>query len=324
MTSTLLMLALLLAAEPDRPADKTPPKRSGIAPSLKPVTAEEEDRFDEIVNRLILSDIGRLRGEAARKATKEFDALPPEAVPALIRGLNRSAKSNYSCPVLLISKKLWKILVSSDDQELLQFARDEIGADVGRSRHAGNLNDLKVKIMLRQNYLARIAPPKPKGLAALTTVALARRANSERGPQLRGILTELAKRTGKEVMPALAFAASSYDRETQKLGRDLLDEHLGKQSASQVVERLDDDSPEIRRSAVRVVGAKHPDFLSRVIDRLTDDDAGVRAEARAVLVKLGKGKDFGPAADDARAEQREAQRKWRDWLKRRTAEAAER
>ena len=45
--------------------------------------------------------------------------------------------------------------MSSDDQVLLEFARDEIGADVGRTRYADSLKDLRFKIMLRKNALAR-------------------------------------------------------------------------------------------------------------------------------------------------------------------------
>jgi hypothetical protein len=316
MTSTLLALSLaLLAAEP---ADKTPRKPSGIAPSLPALTKEEERKLDEIVERLIRADTGRLRGEAARQAMKEFNALKPEAIPALIRGLNRSAKLSYSCPVLLITKRLTSLLLASNDQVLLEFARDEIGAGVGRSRYAGTLQDLRFKCLMRRNALARLAPPPPRGIAALGASQLAKAANSERGPRLKGILTELAKRSGKEVVPALAVAADSYDKDTQKLGRELLDSHLIRQSASHVLEKLSDDAVEVRKSAIRVLSAKHPDLVSKVIDRLTDENAEVRAEARGALVKRSKGEDFGPGATAGKAEQLDAQKKWRAWWNRQT------
>jgi hypothetical protein len=318
MTSTLLTLTLaLLAAEPEK-TDKPPRKASAIAPSLPALTREEEDKLDEIVNRLILADIGRLRGEDAKKAVKEFEALKPEAIPALIRGLNKSAKFNHSCPVLLIGKKLTSLLLASNDQQLLEFAHDEIGAGVGRSRYASTLADLRFKCTQRRNYLARLAPPPPKGLAAQSTADLAKQTNSERGPRLKALLTELAKRDGKEVLPALAFAAESYEKDIQKLGRELLDSHLGRLSSSQVLEKLDDDNAEVRKSAIRLIASKHPDYLDRVIDRLTDDSADVRATARTVLAKAAKGEDFGPTDSADKAGQRESQRKWRDWWKRRS------
>jgi hypothetical protein len=291
------------------------PRLRAIAPSLPALTREEEAKLDAIVDRLIRADIGQLRGEGARKALKEFDALKAEAVPALIRGLNKSAKLNHSCPVLLISKKLTSLLMASNDQILLEFARDEIGADVGRSRYSSALQDLRFKCLMRKNALARLSPPPPKPPAVLTTAQLAKLASAERGGRLKGLLTELAKRTGKEVLPALAATAVSDDRDTKKLGQEFLDDHLGRQSASQVIERLDDDAVEVRKSAVRVLAGKHADYLDKVIDRLTDESAEVRGEARAALVKRSKTEDFGAEAKATRAEQREAQKKWRAWWK---------
>src|SRR5262245_24587783 len=100
MTATLLTALLALGA-----ADKDAPfKRSVIAPSLPAVTKEQEEEFDRIINRFILADTGRLKGAEARKAVKEFEALKPEAIPALIRGLNRAAMIEHSCPVTVIAK----------------------------------------------------------------------------------------------------------------------------------------------------------------------------------------------------------------------------
>ena len=207
--------------------------------------------------------------------------------------------------------------MASNDQQLLEFARDEIGAGVGRSRYSSALADLRVKCMLRKNHLARLAPPPPKGIAAISTPELAKLTNSERGPRLNVILKELSKRTGKEVLPALAFAAESYEKDTQKLGRELLDSYLARQSSSQVLEKLDDDNAEVRKSAIRVIGSKYTDYLDRVIDRLVDDSADVRAAARAVLVKAARGEDFGPEEKADKDGQRGSQNKWRDWWKRR-------
>jgi hypothetical protein len=316
MTHTLLALVLVLAADG---GDAKPRKSSGIAPSLPALTREEEAKIDAVVDRLIRADTGRLQGFEKSKAFKDFDALKAEAIPALIRGLNRSAKLNYSCPVLLIGKKLDRLLMASDDPVLLEFARDEIGADVGRSLYSGTLQGLRLKCSMRKNALARLAPrrpARPRGPAGMTTEQLAKAAGSERGPKLHGVLTELAKRTGKEVLPALAAAAESYEKDTQNLGRDLLDRRLGQLPEARLLEKLADDAAEVRKSAVRLVGARHPRRLDRVIDRLTDEDAQVRAEAHAVLVKHSKGEDFGPADGADRAAQQEAQKKWRAWQRR--------
>jgi hypothetical protein len=315
MRSTLLVLALVLLAA-EEPEKKAPRKASAIAPSLPALTKEEEEKIDRIVDRLILADTGRLRGEEARKAQKDFDGLKAEAIPSLIRGLNRSAKLNHSCPVLLISKKLTILLLSSNDPELLQYARDEIGADVGRSRYAGTLQELRFKCTMRKNALARLTPPPARGVAAMSTSQLVKASELEGGPKLKAVLGELAKRDGKEVLPALGAVAARDEKDARKLGQAALDDHLGRQSSSQVIEKLGDGSAEVRRSAIRVIAAKHPDFLAKIIDRLTDDDSGVRATARAALVKAAKGEDFGPTPEAGKAEREEARKKWLEWWKR--------
>jgi hypothetical protein len=307
-----LLLTLTLALGADETA-RTPRKRSVIAPSLPELTKEEEAKLDEIIDRFILADTGRLRGAEAKKAAEAFDKLGHEAIPALIRGLNKAAKINHSCPVLMITKKLSKLLMASDDQELLEFARDEIGAGASGSKHARVLQDLRVRCMLRKNALARRPPPPPRAPSAMTTTELAKAASTMRGAALQGLLRELGKRDGKEALAGLIVAATSYDKEIQKLGRDMLDVNLGRQSMSVVKEKLEDDHIEIRRSAIRVAGDKHIDLVPAIIARLTDADASVRAEARAELVKRSKGEDLGPAADASKEQQREAQKRWKTW-----------
>src|SRR5262249_30219301 len=133
MTPLLLTLALVCGADE---SDK-PRKPSGIAPSLRALTRAEEDKLDAVIDRFIQADTGRLRGLEAIKATRDFEKLGSAAIPALIRGLNRAAKINHSCPVLTISEKLTKLLGGCQDPTLLEFARDEIGAGVGRTRYSG-------------------------------------------------------------------------------------------------------------------------------------------------------------------------------------------
>jgi hypothetical protein len=318
MTTTLLTLALAaLAADPASGGKKeTPRKPSIIAPSLPELTREEEDRIDDIIDRYILADVGRLGAADARKAAREFNKLGAEAIPALIRGLNRAAKLNHSCPVLTLGKKLQRLLLASNDEKLLEFARDEIGAGVGRTRYSGYLQDLRVKVTLRKNALARRGPPAPTGPRAMSTPGLVKAASTERGPRLSAVLKELEGRKGKEVVEGLAVAAGSYDRDTQKLGRELLDKRLARQPASSVKARLKDDQEEVRRAAVRVIADKHPALAGELIDLLDDDSPDVRAEARRALVRLSRGEDFGPPADATRAQRQQAQRKWRDWWKR--------
>src|SRR5438105_3447118 len=123
MTPTVLVLtAFLFAADPGtetKPVRKPHP----LAPSLPELTKEEEEKIDEVINRFIKADIGQLRGEEARQAQKEFGELGPDAIPALLRGLNRAAQMDDSCPTLMIAKKLSRFLAATTDQKLLEYAR---------------------------------------------------------------------------------------------------------------------------------------------------------------------------------------------------------
>jgi hypothetical protein len=313
MTTTLLALALAVCAA-DTPDVKEKPKHSPYAPSLPYLTKEEEDKLDEIIDRFMLYDIGRLQGEAARKALEDFKALGPEAIPALIRGLNRAAALEASCPVVTISQKLGSMLLKSDDEELLEFARDNIGAGVGRTRHAGVLQDLRVSVTFRKNVLARRPKAGPKSPRVMSLTELADAASTERGPRLKGLLAELERRNGKEVLPGLANAAASYDKEIKQLGRSLLVRHLSRQTETVVREKLQDDILEVRKAAVQVVVNKWPRLTPELIELLSDDKAEVRSAVHEALVQLARKQDFGPAADeDSKEKIAAAQEKWRNW-----------
>jgi hypothetical protein len=350
MTSCAFILALALFADPpvnrqrELPGDsatragtkdaKEKPKRSPYAPSLPYLTKEEEDKLDAIVERYIQYDIGRLHGKEGANALKDFKALGPEAIPSLVRGLNRAAKVEHSCPVVVIAQKLVRLLAASEDQELMEYVRDNVGSGVGNTRHAGVLKDLRFAVLMRKNALAsraatvreRESQPLPYGrgsapktLRAMSVTELADAASIERGPRLRLILIELEKRPGKEVGPALANAAASYDKEIKKLGRDLLDRHLTRQGEAVVKEKLNHELVEIRKSAMRVITNKMPRLGGELIDSLGDEKEEVRAAAHEALMKLGRGQDFGPSADADKEKIAEAQAKWRDWWTRRNS-----
>jgi hypothetical protein len=315
MNATLLLLTLAAPPGEGNPGKDPPRRPSAIAPSLPALTREEEDGLDEAVERFIKSDIGLLRGQDAREAVHDFEALGPEAIPALIRGLNRAAAIQHSCPAVVIAKKLRRMFLASDDEELLEFARDNIGAGVGRTRHASVLQDLRFACMLRKNALARM-PRGPRAARAMTTAELAEAAGSAQGPRLRQVLVELEQRRGRDVLDGLVTATSNSDRATGQFARDLLDRHLGGQKPGFVQEKLKDEQPEVRRAAARVVAARMPRLAGDLIDLLTDERADVRGEAHQALVRLSGGQDFGPPADASRDQFEEAQKKWRDWWRR--------
>ncbi len=315
MYSTLpLTLALLLAAGPD---GKKPRDPSPYAPSLPLLTDEEERKLDDVIERFIRQDVGVLKGDEAKKALRDFAALKAEAIPALIRGVNRAAKIEHSCPCVVIAKKLDRLLMASDDRELLQFARDEIGAGVGRTRHQPVVQELRLHAMLRMNALARAAPAGPKAPRLMSMPELAESAGNERGPRLKAALAELEKRDGPDALVGLGSAAASYDSEVARLGRESLDRHLARRGETFVRARLADERAEVRKYAARVAAGKLPALGRDLVALLDDERSDVRSEAHAALVKLAGGEDFGPSSPEAAAAARkEAQQRWRAWFDR--------
>jgi hypothetical protein len=162
MLPLVISLALAVASPgDDKPSSpgQTPPKPHPLAPSLRATTEEDEDKFDRIIDRFIEYDTGKLKGPEAKKALEDFMKLPPEAVFALIRGLNKAAAINHSCPALVIARRIGSQLKSTRDRELLTFARENVGAGVTQSRHMGVIKDLKLSATLRDSALDREKSP---------------------------------------------------------------------------------------------------------------------------------------------------------------------
>ncbi len=139
-----LTVAAVLSAQ-----QETPRKPNPFAPSLPLLTDEEEAKIDAVIDKFIAYDSGKLKGPEGRKAQADFIKLGPEAIPALIRGLNKAAKIEHSCPAVTIAKKLARMLRSSHDMELLQYARENIGAGVEQSRHMGVIKDLRMTCIVQ-------------------------------------------------------------------------------------------------------------------------------------------------------------------------------
>jgi hypothetical protein len=317
----LLGLALLLSGAPVR-GDDAPRKANPFAPSLPLLTDEEEAKLDEIIDRFILFDTGKLKGADGKKALQDFQKLGPEAIPALIRGLNRAATLEATCPAATIGKRLVAMIRASDDAQLLDFARENIGLGVDKSPHMGIIKDLRVACMLRKRDViamgvASKSQPKdtPAGSAVgkMTLGELAKATASERGSKLKDILTELESRQGELAFNTLVTHTTFYDEEVQRLARDLLAKYLGRQAAKVVKERLQDERPEVRSAAARAVGDKGMKLGAELIGLLGDKEADVQQAARQALVKLAKGPDYGPERDAKENERAEAVKQWKTW-----------
>ena len=251
MTPTFLtvVLAAFLSGDPTPTADAAPRKPNPLAPSLPLLTSDEEDQLDKIIDRFMLFDTGELKGDEGKKALGDFEKLGPEAIPALIRGINRAAVMEKSCPTLVIAKKLSRMLAASDDDELLDFAYDNIAAGVDRSQHMAVLQNLRVMCMLRRNALQRLA--ERTGVKAphkMTTAELADAMARDSGNRLKMELMELGQRKGPDVLTGLIAAAGNKDQDVQKLARDL----MVAQMATQGIDIIQTEMP--RRTHRRTAG----------------------------------------------------------------------
>jgi HEAT repeat protein len=328
MVAAVLILTSLLVLPGDAPGKgETPRKPSPFAPSLPQLTDEEEENLDKIVNQFIRYDIGELHGNEAKKAHDDFQKLRPEAMFALIRGLNRAANIEASCPAVKIAEKIRALLRGSNDLELHEFVRENVGLGVTSRQHKVVLDNLRVFVIVHKGIVARRlaslgthpeenAGPQHKSLHDMKTPDLIKAAGTAGGEQLKRVLTELSKRKGTDVIDALGVAAANPSQGVRALAKDLLTRNLARQDTPTVRKCLSNDRPTVRAAAAQVAGTKRLPTVKQLIDLLTDDDAAVRNAAHNALVRVSRGRDFGPTTR-ATAEQRtEAADRWREWWSR--------
>jgi hypothetical protein len=133
-------------------AGKAPPLPDDVALALMPSDPVAERRRDTVVDRFIEFDIGKLQGAEGEQARRDFDRLGIESIPALVRGLNKSAYIHASCPVGVLSNKLQEAAQRSSDRAMIQYALDNIGRGVpDDAPHAYRLKQLRQ--MLWQRYV---------------------------------------------------------------------------------------------------------------------------------------------------------------------------
>jgi hypothetical protein len=313
MSATLFLAAVttLVPAEPVR-------EPNPLAPSLPRLSKKEQARIQEVIDRFIKYERGQLPASEKAKAIADFNALGPEATFLLIEGFNEAARVESSCAVIMIGAKLARILYASDDTELLQFARENIGAGGNARKHAVTVKDLRLGCAIRLGTVQREAllagfrrgekTPKQMSIRELANAA-----GSERGQRLRSVLIELERRPGPEVLNTLGAAAASYESADQQLARGLLLRHLSRKSQTAVRDALKSDQPEVRAMAARVVVSRRLPYGAEVIELLNDKESVVQQAAHQALVQLSRGRDFGPAPTASEAQRADAVRQWQEW-----------
>ena len=312
---------LIALLPPAFQVSQDPKPNAPIAPSLPALSDADEERLDGIIDRFMLYDTGKLGGAAGSQALAAFQKLGNEAIPALLRGLRKSAELEHSCPVTVIAKKLRLLLGKSEDPELLAFARDEISA-IDSIRYRGLLTDLRVGITRRQADLVRlgITPPKPASpLARLSVDELNRRISLERQEKVLAALGgELATRGEVKASDGLGHLAGSVYPAVQKEGLRLLSVWMEARSAGQAAELLKHGSAQVRLLAARRLLNLRDKRAVDALLLLKDPVARVREDLHGELKRIA-GKDLASPGKTVE-EQERAARIWMDWWKQREME----
>lgn len=305
---------------------QTPTERARhpLAPSLPILTEAEIARYEAVVERFIQYDIGKLPKAQGEKAKEEFMRLGPDAIFVLVEGLNRAANMEHSCPAVVIGKKIASIVRSTDDVDLLNFIKDTVGSGVKARRHMGVVKDLQVTCILRKGFLQQqklaagnvprpaVTPPPPNSsFAKFTSADFLAAAKTEQGPKLKSILAEADKR---KLFDVLVIAAARPETEAKEIGESFLDKHLEQKTGPQLKDLLKHAKPEARAAAAKAIGQRGLHFEKELIDLLNDDSSVVQQAGHGALVRLAKGRDFGPAVDATPSERVESIRLWRAWL----------
>jgi hypothetical protein len=127
----------------DAPKSVPEPKREVVRTILP-----EPDEKDDAVTRFIAYDIGRLSGIDGQRARTDFNQLGADSIPALIRGLNKSASISASCPVIVILSKLQSQLVAAADPQMYALAIANIGQGIASNApHAHRLKSFRDGLM---------------------------------------------------------------------------------------------------------------------------------------------------------------------------------
>ena len=309
-----LLLILLIMGQTVPITGKREP--NPLAPSLPLLSDAEEARYDKIVNQFIKYDLGQLPGAEGLKAKNDFLKLTSESIPALFRGLQISSKLEHSCPVAMISQKLKSFLLKSEDDELLDFARDELTSALEGSRHAPLLQDMRLGVTLRRKVVLANKPAVPKWLLSMTVAEMLKSLQEEENQQKHKLMAqELGRRGDHESLQGLGLFAVSFYPEVKEPSIKLLQEKMRKLKIGEMQEFLKDTNPLLRQKAAEAMGnLKATKGAEDLVPLLLDANGGVQKAVREALVKIASGKDFGPIDFSNSESVRESQSEWKRWL----------
>jgi hypothetical protein len=321
MVNAALLVSTLFLAGGDPYADRP---RHPLAPSLPLLSKEENAKLEAVVDRFIQLEIGKLPKSQEKAAKDELYRLGPEAIFALVEGFNRAARIESSCAVVTIGKKIEGIVNGTRDVDLITYVRENVGAGLEKDGKrplptVNSIRNIQTACLLRRGELLRrglansAGPASLKSLGSMSMPELEKAGAKERGEALKKVLIEVERRQDSQTPAILGKVASSADAGASKLARALLVQYSEKQSPTQLKVLLKHESAEVRAAAARTIGAKGLRYGEELIALLQDEASVAQQAARAALVQLSGGMDFGPAAGASFGDRATAAQKWRKW-----------
>lgn len=302
---------------------------AAAAPKAGPKTSPEGDKYDAIVDDFIRADVGELRGEQGRAAMEAFRRLnTEEAIPAVVRGVNKAAKIRASCPIMVVSSKLQQLTGNCTNTALLRQAHNDLAAE-RNTPYGYYVANLKQALEARRAELEGREPKHEVTMTGGTPGQLRRSRVSlakwtfkdledaiaeDSDEQLLRVLEEVSNRQGSEYTELLAKAVAGMKPENKEIARGLLARRLTRMTDETLREKLKDTDPEVRAMAARAAGYKGlTSGYAELAAMLRDKSPAAAAEAKATLVKLS-GEDFGPAEGAKGVEWYEASKRWEKWV----------
>lgn len=310
MHAIVMFLTLALA---DTPAVRKP---HPFAPSLPQLNKDEIAAIEKVVDRFVLYDLKRLPDGDGKKAVQDFQALGPEAFFVLLDRFNQAAERQDSCPAVLLGRKISSIVQSSNDIELLTFAKENAGGGVTGKRHLGTIKDLQFTAQLRRTRIVERLNgglfPDGRPIAKASFGELTAVVEKDRGLVLTKAIEEIARREDAKSKNLLAMAAANGDFKNQLLARQFLIKKSEGQDEADLKKQMKHEDAELRAAAVKVAGLKKLPWGEEYLEAMMDPAVVVQRAGHQSLVKLS-GVDHGPRSFESPGEVLTAVERWKTW-----------
>ena len=313
--------------------------------------ASDNAVYDKIVEDFILFDIGRIRDPwAVERIKARFNGLrSDDAVPALVRGLNKSTRMRASCPITALASKLRGIVANSNNPEVGSYVlRNLDRANAGPyAAHVSAVLDTAEKQVghtmgnkLAEEQFRRRAQQDQQRLAyvpgrKLTDLSLRESARTSSGethdppasdvskPKPRFAPSkettaadpeEIRKMTAEELGRRLEVRSEQVKGLAEFSRRTMAgDEKSVLDQAAAIGKCLEEGDDSARELAARILGqVRSQSSVPLLINAIDDPSPQVRSAAVTALTRTTR-QLFGPTDDATPRERSLAQGRWRDW-----------